>query len=1768
MTIGVGIRLTAEGAQGVQAALDRVAQSVERLEARSAAGASGAASLAGALSGVAGAVGGFAALQQAAGYVVSLSAAMLQAQVRAEGLSTGLSFAVSGGAAQELAYLRGVTEKLGLEFHSTSTAYMKFAAASRETALEGAGARKVFEAVSKASAVMGLTAEESSGALNALAQMVSKGTVQSEELKGQLGERLPGAFLIAARAMGVTTAELGKMLEQGQVIADDFLPKFAAQLEKELGDAAEKAGGRAEASLNRVANAWARLKETTAQSGVSEFITGQLNILGDAFTNVSDRMSAARAEGGGFLAQMAAGGVGVLQFLNPLNAVSYSAESAGEKLKQAEAELQRLQAAFDKEPGFYLGAELGKARELVEELRRAKEAREELAGGGGSQSQQFGQASKAIAQIAAKGAAEQAAAEERLAGIRTKLTGVSTDYLKTLRELQGMREKGIVGEAEYVRLVSDLAKANYKAKDANKALDDSFKSLVESLKERVAGLRAEVVAGRELTPMQKLQAETNAKLDGSLVKLKASQKAQIESLLQGALALEAENRAREAATAGTMAHIKAREEEFTALQAARQSTEGQLAEQLAANAAGLAGADASEKFAIAKLREAAAVSLATAVKVEDKNADFALGEQYRKNAAALTALADARAAALAGSANDKARKELDDFLDPGKAESFGDALRGAFDGAANALVKLSDVLGDYSRKQSAIAAERAKLSKIDNPYERWGLEMKLNERAADQQIENYANIAGAAKGFFAEGTKGYKTLQAAETAFRAYQLASDLIKGASAAAVAVANQAQGDPYTAWARMAAMAAAMGTLGFAVAGGFNRGSAAPSAAERQEANGTGTILGDAKAKSDSIARSLDAIEDTARIELQTQSGMLRSLRNIEASLAGLGNLVVRSNGITTGKNFGIKTGTLSVNEGDPILKMLGINDSGVIQSLAGAGSILGKLGVLGQSLWGKVKQDVTDAGLSIGGSVADLSAGRGVRQYADVTQTSSSWFGLKKDTSTSTQFGDVSGDLASQFGMVFANIGQVLKGAAGELGRDGEAVAQQVAQFVVDIPRLSLKGLSGEEVQEAISNAISASADKAAQAVVGGLEDFQKIGEGYFETVVRVSAGVESASYELEKLGIAAVSFGSIANKQGDIAAEIVRQSIVASETAGGALSNIGQIISNFDGDAAEIAETFGALVDVRDALKLAGISGDALTVSLVRAAGGLDELAGLLDDYYGDYFTAEERRAATLAQVRAGLAELGEVLPETRDGFRAIVERIGGKGDAGALAAVLRLADAFASVTPSADDLARAASDAAKDAADAAEKAAKDRAKAAEDAAEAGRKAADTAAAAQARARKAFDDIAADMVAGVADAFDEVRSQVEAETDRINDETQKQVDALDKRADDVRSVFEKVADAMGDLRDSLQQTIDEISGELAGDEGRALARERLSAMLATARAGGALDPDAVKQAVGVAARLSTDGFSSKADYLRDAARLQDTLRGLSDEAGRQTEAAQAAMNAELQGIAEEVAGVKDKADAQLKVLRKQLDEAQTAASALASIDAGVRTVASAIAALSGAIAATKAVTSGDGAVTGRWQQSGDGEVYRDANGAVGVRKTGDTDAAGLQIRGKLTSFTAQEAIDWIDAQVTAGNALAVYNRAHAEGLSLSTLDQLMAGKGWKPGTAEAWAKANSLPAFADGGYHTGGFRLVGENGPEIEATGPARIHTFDQLMTMAGGGRRDESLVSEVRRLRVELERLRADTNAQQIAIATATSNSARILRRWEGGGMPDTRSTT
>lgn len=211
-----------------------------------------------------GAIAGLTASFGALGKAVFTTGMKMDAFMNSMIVSTG---SISS-AKQEIAKIKNLTDTLGLNFLSTADAYKKFSIAAKEVGMAGATSDKVFRSVAKASAAMGLSAENTRLTLKALEQMISKGTVQSEELRGQLGEHLPGAFGMAAQAMKITTMQLSKMLEQGEILAIDLLPKLADVLENKFASVAVRASTQARASFERMKNAWVDFLVVFGQTGV------------------------------------------------------------------------------------------------------------------------------------------------------------------------------------------------------------------------------------------------------------------------------------------------------------------------------------------------------------------------------------------------------------------------------------------------------------------------------------------------------------------------------------------------------------------------------------------------------------------------------------------------------------------------------------------------------------------------------------------------------------------------------------------------------------------------------------------------------------------------------------------------------------------------------------------------------------------------------------------------------------------------------------------------------------------------------------------------------------------------------------------------------------------------------------------------------------------------------------------------------------------------------------------------------------------------------------------------------------------------------------------------------------------------------------------------------------------------------------------------------------------------------------------------------------
>lgn len=165
--------------------------------------------------------------------------------------------ATSTGAAQlagaEYEYVSGVAARLGHNVRTLIEPFSKFTTATRLSNVPLTEQRKIFEAAIIAGTAMRLNSERMGLVFLALEQMFSKGVVSMEEFRRQLGDLLPGTFGLAARAMGITEAELVKLIESATLLPMTVLPKLAEAWKETFGPGALMAAQSIRGELNRLA---------------------------------------------------------------------------------------------------------------------------------------------------------------------------------------------------------------------------------------------------------------------------------------------------------------------------------------------------------------------------------------------------------------------------------------------------------------------------------------------------------------------------------------------------------------------------------------------------------------------------------------------------------------------------------------------------------------------------------------------------------------------------------------------------------------------------------------------------------------------------------------------------------------------------------------------------------------------------------------------------------------------------------------------------------------------------------------------------------------------------------------------------------------------------------------------------------------------------------------------------------------------------------------------------------------------------------------------------------------------------------------------------------------------------------------------------------------------------------------------------------------------------------------------------------------------------
>ena len=348
-------------------------------------------------------------------------------------------------------------------------------------------------------------------------------------------------------------------------------------------------------------------------------------------------------------------------------------------------------------------------------------------------------------------------------------------------------------------------------------------------------------------------------------------------------------------------------------------------------------------------------------------------------------------------------------------------------------------------------------------------------------------------------------------------------------------------------------------------------------------------------------------------------------------------------------------------------------------------------------------------------------------------------------------------------------------------------------------------------------------------------------------------------------------------------------------------------------------------------------------------------------------------------------------------------------------------------------------------------------------------------------------------------------------------------SLKSSFDSARASLDAINGSVSKLRSlsgTLKGTLDGL--RIIGSEGsyRADAQGQISAALAKARSGGGLPTGGqLDSALKTISQPSEQLFSSFTDYARDFYRAANDIAALSDLTDAQLtadEITQGILKDQSERLAKQQEALKDGFSDQVSALEDILTNAQRQLDAANGINTSVLSVAAALALFKDSIIGLTTERAKQDLPTSRGssytpeqigsaakQSIADGysvaNVYDGAAANFGIRTSEVT--AGAKAAG-LSGFNR-----YSDSQI-----LSAINASLGQGFSVADV-YTGASKNFDISNAEIMriARAGGVPGFAGGGDFGGGLRMVGERGPELEATGPSRIFNASQTRGILQGG---------------------------------------------------------
>ena len=351
-------------------------------------------------------------------------------------------------------------------------------------------------------------------------------------------------------------------------------------------------------------------------------------------------------------------------------------------------------------------------------------------------------------------------------------------------------------------------------------------------------------------------------------------------------------------------------------------------------------------------------------------------------------------------------------------------------------------------------------------------------------------------------------------------------------------------------------------------------------------------------------------------------------------------------------------------------------------------------------------------------------------------SGGWFG---SDSTSyyydTYFKNMDASIKNQFQLILGNIYDTIVQGSKGLDKPTNEIIDTLNNFTVNLGKISFKGLSGQQIQDKLTSVFGKVSDqivsdafaiydtvekvtkspiykkidlgfiatgsdkiigyaesitKTYQKVGTTLDGFQQVGEGLYETMIRVSSGVQEADYYISMLGksFSEVKYTDIINKQGNVALEALRQSIINLDSATyGANNGVIQLLSGINTTASDLYDMYKTLNIMRLQIESTGQSMSGLTSYMVLGAGGMSQLSDGLDAYYKNFLTSEEQVTLKTKEMMASFDALGVAMPTSNEQFKNLVQSIDTSTAAGQqlYGQVIALSGSFSDLTSQVKD---------------------------------------------------------------------------------------------------------------------------------------------------------------------------------------------------------------------------------------------------------------------------------------------------------------------------------------------------------------------------------------------------------------------------------------------------------------------------------------------------